>query len=33
VQNSLRALGYEPLFLTSAPFAEQLNDYFRQRSA
>jgi hypothetical protein len=26
-------LGYEPLFLTSAPFAEQLNDYFRQRSA
>lgn len=32
VQNSLRALGYEPLFLTSAPFAEQLNDYFRQRS-
>lgn len=31
LQNSLRALGYEPLFLTSAPLTQQLNDYFRQQ--
>lgn len=32
LQNSLRALGYEPLFLNTRPFVEQLNDYFRQRN-
>ncbi len=31
LQNSLRALGYEPLFLTPAPLTQQLNDYFRQQ--
>jgi uncharacterized protein (DUF58 family) len=33
LQNSLRALGCEPLFLTTAPLTQQLNDYFRQRHA
>jgi uncharacterized protein (DUF58 family) len=28
LQNSLRALGYEPLFFSDAPLVEQLNDYF-----
>ena len=32
LQHSLRALGHEPLFLTTQPVAEQLNHYFRQRS-
>lgn len=32
LQNSLRALGYEPLFLTNQPVVEQLNNYFRQRN-
>lgn len=33
LQNYLRALGHEPLFLGSAPLIEQLNHYFRQRRA
>lgn len=33
LRNNLRALGCEPLFLTSAPFTQQLNDYFEQRRA
>jgi uncharacterized protein (DUF58 family) len=32
LQNSLRALGYEPLFLTNQLVVEQLNHYFRQRN-
>jgi hypothetical protein len=28
LQNSFRALGYEPLFFSDAPLVEQLNDYF-----
>jgi uncharacterized protein (DUF58 family) len=32
LQNSLRALGHEPLFLNTQPVAEQLNHYFRQRN-
>jgi hypothetical protein len=32
LQNSFRALGYEPLFLTSEPLIKQLNHYFHQRS-
>ena len=32
LQNSLRALGYEPLFLNTRPVAEQLNDSFHLRT-